>query len=239
MKNTTLFILALVPALALAGPVLDGHGHAPSHEPAVGIPGDPTSVSRTIEVRMGDNMRFTPDRIEVQRGEMVRFVVNNGGVLPHEFVLGTPDELREHAESMRRFPGMEHDDPNKVTVPPGEVRELVWRFATSGAVDFACLVPGHFEAGMAGKVIVSGEQTAMSEGVVKKLDRERSRVTIEHGPLENLGMPAMTMVFQVNDPAMLDGMQEGGRIRFVAGQVEGRITVMEVAPTGGADRHGH
>ena len=64
------------------------------------------------------------------------------------------DELARHAELMKQFPGMEHDDPNIAHVKPGATGELVWRFTQAGEFQFACLVPGHYEAGMIGKVVV-------------------------------------------------------------------------------------
>ena len=120
-----------------------------------GIAGDAKSVRRTIEVRMGDNMRFTPDRIDVRRGETLRFRVQNAGKEMHEFVIGTKAENAKHAELMIKFPNMEHDEPNKVTIAPGQQGEIVWQFTKAGTVNFACLVPGHYEAGMKGKVQVS------------------------------------------------------------------------------------
>jgi uncharacterized cupredoxin-like copper-binding protein len=119
---------------------------------AIGQPAKAAAASRTVEVTMGDTMRFAPERIEVRRGETVRFVVRNAGALRHELVLGTARDLAAHAELMKRHPHMEHDEPHAVSVPPGESRELVWRFTKAGGVDFACLIPGHFDAGMKGRV---------------------------------------------------------------------------------------
>jgi uncharacterized cupredoxin-like copper-binding protein len=129
--------------------------HTNSHATSLGKPGDPHKVSRTIEVEMSDAMRFRPDSIKVKRGETIRFLVRNTGKMKHEMVLGTIKELREHAELMRKFPVMEHADPNQVSVDPGRTGELVWQFTRSGTFDFACLVPGHFESGMVGKIRVS------------------------------------------------------------------------------------
>ena len=103
---------------------------------------------------MNDAMRFKPDRISVKRGETIRFIVRNTGNLRHEMVLGTIDEMKEHAEMMRKKPEMEHTDPNQVSVEPGKTGELIWRFTRDGTFDFACLEPGHLEAGMAGKILV-------------------------------------------------------------------------------------
>lgn len=119
-----------------------------------GIAGDAPSVSRSIEIRMADSMRFSPAHIEVSLGETIRFVHFNDGAVMHEFVLGTAAELAEHAELMKRFPGMEHDEPYMAHVPPGETGEIVWHFNQPGEFDFACLLPGHFEAGMVGTIKV-------------------------------------------------------------------------------------
>ena len=124
------------------------------HGAELGKPGDASKVSRTIEVRMGDDMRFKPATIRVKRGETVKFVVKNNGRLQHEMVLGTMRELKEHAALMRKFPEMEHDDPNAVAVEPGKTGTLIWQFTKAGEFDFACLVPGHFEADMVGRILV-------------------------------------------------------------------------------------
>lgn len=154
---------ALVAILALAGGAPGHadekhHGHdgrpADGHGAAIGKPGDPGRVSRAIEVKMSDAMHFKPDRIRVRRGETIRFVVHNVGNLEHEMVLGTMEELKEHAELMRKSPGMEHAEPNEVSVKPGKTGELIWQFTEAGTVHFGCLVPGHFEAGMKGEIAV-------------------------------------------------------------------------------------
>ncbi len=209
---------------------------AGGHAAAIGIPGEPDKVTRTIEVEMGDDMRFRPDTIHVKRGETIRFVVRNTGKLKHEMVLGEVEELKKHAELMRKFPEMEHDDPNQAGADPGKTAEMIWRFTQSGTFDFACLYPGHFESGMVGKILVEGGNgaesidrgQAMTPGEVRKVDKAAGKVTIRHGPLENLGMPNMTMVFRVQDPAMLDRLKEGDNIRFIAEKVNGLFTVIRV-----------
>ena len=128
--------------------------HGDGHASALGKPGDSTRVTRTIEVGMNDTMRFSPADIAVKSGETIRFVVKNDGKVKHEMVLGTPKELKEHAALMRKFPEMEHADPNQVAVEPGKTGEMIWQFTRAGKVDFACLQPGHYEAGMTGKVTV-------------------------------------------------------------------------------------
>ena len=99
-------------------------------------------------------MRYTPSAITVKQGETVRFVVKNAGKLMHETVLGTKAELNEHYELMKKFPEMEHDEPHMVHLKPGETGEMVWQFTKAGEFYFACLIPGHFEAGMFGTIKV-------------------------------------------------------------------------------------
>ena len=105
---------------------------------------------------MGDTMRFSPSSVEVKRNETIRFVLKNEGKLKHEMVLGTIKELKEHAALMLKFPEMEHADPNQVSVETGKTGELLWQFTKAGTFDFACLRPGHYEAGMKGQVVVAG-----------------------------------------------------------------------------------
>ena len=119
-----------------------------------GIAADPRKAVRTIRIDMNDDMRFTPAEIAVRRGAIVRFVAGNKGRVLHEMVLGTLDELRKHADLMKKHPGMEHDEPHMAHVAPGRTGEIGWRFTRAGTFYFACLIPGHFEAGMHGKVIV-------------------------------------------------------------------------------------
>lgn len=136
------------------------HGDEPhdqasgDHAAALGRPGDAGHVTRTIDVDMNDSMRFVPASIEVRRGETVRFRVKNSGQAKHEMVLGTLDELKEHAALMQKFPEMEHADPNQASVEPGRMGELIWQFTKVGKFYFACLQPGHFEAGMRGQLVV-------------------------------------------------------------------------------------
>lgn len=152
-----LFIASAVAGSLIATAVLAdaSHNHASENEDAaIGKPGEADKVSRTINVKMSDAMRFTPSRITVKRGDTVKFVAKNTGKVKHEMVLGSADELKEHAELMRKFPDMQHADPNQVSVEPGKTGEIVWQFTQAGTFEFACLQPGHFEAGMVGKVIV-------------------------------------------------------------------------------------
>lgn len=120
-----------------------------------GIAGDASAVNRTIDIIMSDAMRFKPDSIEVKQGEVVRFVVRNAGKVMHGMVIGTRKELDRHAAMMRKFPGMKHDEPYMVHVASGNQGELIWKFNRPGEFGFACLVDGHYQAGMAGKIKVS------------------------------------------------------------------------------------
>lgn len=123
-------------------------------ETAFGHAGNPRKVARTIKVGMSDAMRFTPGNIKIKTGQTVRFVISNGGQTLHEMVIGTTEELKSHAELMRRFPEMEHAAAHMVHVKPGQSGEIVWQFTQPGEYSFACLLPGHFEAGMVGTVVV-------------------------------------------------------------------------------------
>ena len=121
---------------------------------AFGREGNPTKVSRTIQVDMADTMRFTPADFAVKRSETIRFVIRNSGRQLHEMVLGTAQALKEHAELMKKFPEMEHADANMAHVKPGATGEIVWQFTNAGQFQFACLLPGHYAAGMVGTLAV-------------------------------------------------------------------------------------
>ena len=120
-----------------------------------GIAGDAKSVKREITLRMGDNMRFTPNALSFKQGETVRFVVKNQGKALHEMVIGTKKELDEHAALMLKFPKMEHDEPYMAHVAAGKSQELIWTFNRAGNFEFACLIAGHYQAGMVGKITVA------------------------------------------------------------------------------------
>jgi len=160
MKSIKTLVLAA--ALAASGLAL-AHGnedHAKAGGPVKkeqkdwGIAGDAKAVTRTVEFKMTDNMRFTPDKLEVKQGQTVKLVLRNNGAVLHEFVLGTKQELEEHAALMLKFPTMEHSEPYMAHVLPGKTGEIVWTFNRAGEFDFACLIAGHYQAGMVGKVKV-------------------------------------------------------------------------------------
>lgn len=163
MLAVSLFLLSLGIALPPALAHGDSHGKksfdpADAEQKAFGIAGDPKKATRTIKIAMTDNMRFTPDSITVRQGETVKFVVANRGKMLHEMVIGTLDELMEHSEMMKKFPEMEHDEPYMTHVQSGTSEELVWTFNRPGDFSFACLIPGHFDAGMFGRITVVGKK---------------------------------------------------------------------------------
>jgi uncharacterized cupredoxin-like copper-binding protein len=127
---------------------------AKAEQQSFGRARNPRAVNRTMTITMSDTMRFSPANLTIKQGTTVRFVVRNDGMLLHEMVLGTEDDLAKHAELMRKFPDMEHDEPHMVHVQPGRTENMVWQFNRPGEFRFACLAPGHYEAGMTGKITV-------------------------------------------------------------------------------------
>lgn len=124
-------------------------------ETAFGKTGDPKAVTRTISLSMSDEMRFTPNAVSVKVGETVRFIVKNQGEVLHEMVIGSAEDLKKHAKMMEEFPEMEHDEPFMAHVEPGTDGEIVWTFSKAGSFEFGCLIPGHFDAGMKGTIVVN------------------------------------------------------------------------------------
>ena len=125
-----------------------------SEEKEFGKAGDVKNVTRTITFHMSDKMRFDPGQVTVKQGETIRFIAKNNGKIMHEMVVGTMKQLKEHSEEMKKFPGMEHDEPYMAHVAPGKSEEIIWQFTKAGDFDFACLIAGHFDAGMVGKIKV-------------------------------------------------------------------------------------
>lgn len=165
MRHIILFPALLMSGLLLGGQALAAEGHADhdsmhmQHGPVTtqepwGMPGQAAQVDRTIEIRMDDRMRFTPETLQVRQGETIRFVHHNDGKLMHEFVLGTRQSLDEHAEAMLAHAGMAHDEAYMAHVGPGQQGEMIWTFNRAGTFEFACLVAGHYQAGMRGSVEV-------------------------------------------------------------------------------------
>ena len=165
MFNRNMFVIGMF-LCAAASPVAahgeEPHGRksakaSPKEQTPWGIAGDGDDVAQTVEIRMADTMRFTPDRLTLRVGQTVRFVMVNEGKLMHELVIGTKPVLDQHAALMRKHPTMEHDEPYMAHVAPGRHGEIVWKFNRAGEFDFGCLIAGHYESGMVGKVTVVGE----------------------------------------------------------------------------------
>jgi uncharacterized cupredoxin-like copper-binding protein len=137
-----------------------GHSHAePLATPPKGITAQ--TVSRSIAIDMDDQMRFTPSNLQVQAGETIRFVVRNTGKVPHEMVLGNEKTIQEHAELMKQAAPHAHDhggaDAAAITVAPGQTGELVVTFPEATTLQTACLIPGHYDAGMRGTIQVTAK----------------------------------------------------------------------------------
>lgn len=149
-------LLASVLVVSPAAVWADGsHDNAEAEATDFGKPGSAATATRTIEISMGDNMRFQPEKLEIKQGEVIRFKLKNTGKVPHEMVLGTADEIQEHADMMKKMPNMQHHDANMVRLQPGESGEIIWNFDLAGDFQFVCLMPGHREAGMKGDIHVT------------------------------------------------------------------------------------
>lgn len=158
-------VAALLSCVMIAATAVHAHGENKHGAPAGpvkmvqkpwGIGAEAKAAQRTIAVSMSDKMRFTPALIELKLGETIRFVIKNEGKLMHEFVIGTKQELDAHAAMMLKHPDMAHEEPYMAHVPAGQTGEIVWTFNRAGEFDFACLIAGHYQAGMVGKLRVSG-----------------------------------------------------------------------------------
>ena len=152
MRNAVTILLALS-ALSTLPLGRTATSSTPTKSYAAGEPGDPKKPARTIEVGMSE-MAYAPARIEVKRGEQVRFVIRNIGADDHEFLLATTEENLKHGEAMKANPDMEHAEPNGVRLAPKKSAEIVWKFTRAGTFEYSCLIPGHREAGMIGQVVV-------------------------------------------------------------------------------------
>jgi uncharacterized cupredoxin-like copper-binding protein len=163
-KRLNTFIAALVVGTS---PFALAHGDAEhAKKPSIvkkeqkewGIAGDAKAVKHTVTLSMSDTMRFTPDKIDVKQGDTVKIVMKNSGKVMHELVIGTKKELEEHAALMVKFPTMEHSEPYMAHVAPGKTGEIIWTFNKPGNFDFACLIAGHYQAGMVGKITVAASK---------------------------------------------------------------------------------
>ncbi|MDX1607358.1 MAG: cupredoxin domain-containing protein [Candidatus Competibacterales bacterium] len=167
--GSTLAALLVPTAVLAGGQHAGGHGHDATHEESR------SQVDRTIEIT-AESMGFHPSTIRVSQGETVRFEIRNTGDLVHEFNIGTPAQHRTHRKEMRHLmedgvltatsfdpekhhgdDGMVHEHANSVLLEPGETRTLTWTFEQPGQVDFACNVPGHYQAGMRGEIEPRGD----------------------------------------------------------------------------------
>ncbi|HEX5739231.1 MAG TPA: cupredoxin family protein [Hydrogenophaga sp.] len=167
MKHTTnrrqfqFTLLALPWALGTSIAKAHGDAHAKPTAPVVkeqkpwGIAAEPNQAQRTIEILMTDDMKLSPSHLDVREGETLRLRAINKGKVLHEIVIGTSAELAEHAKMMKKFPTMEHDEPYMAHVAPGQRGDVVWTFNRPGDFEFACLIAGHFEAGMRGTIRVT------------------------------------------------------------------------------------
>jgi len=153
-----LLIAALLGCACLGA---NAHIHADSDadtmdapDPTTGVPGHLAAAHRTIAIEMNDAMTFTPSHVTVKQGQTIRFTLKNAGKVAHELFLGSKEAIEAHRQMMMAHPDMHHEDPNVVTLAPGQIGQLVWKFTTAGTVNMACLQPGHFEAGMNGTITV-------------------------------------------------------------------------------------
>jgi uncharacterized cupredoxin-like copper-binding protein/Cu/Ag efflux protein CusF len=288
MKTLHTLIIATALGCALATAAFAHGDEAHSAETGVvkkeqkdwGIAGDAKKVKRVVKISMLDTMRFSPDKINVKQGETIKFVIKNTGAMLHEFVIGTSKENAEHAALMLKFPDMEHSEPYMAHVPPGKTGEIIWTFNKPGDFDFACLIAGHYQAGMRGTIRVAAfGKTApsaamaapaspaattpaaaptpaakpakdtpttpqasskamaaaeMAEAEVRKIDLDAKKITLRHGPIKNLDMPGMTMVFQVRNPALLSNLAVGDKIMFTAEQLQGALVMTNAEKQGGS-----
>lgn len=154
LKNLSLLVFLSIASFAAQASGKHGGGHAHDGS-SIGEPGLADKVSRTVTIDMQDTMRFVPATLRVKQGETIRLLVRNTGAVAHELVLGNIKDLKAHAKAMQKFPDMEHAEPNMLSLAPGAQGELLWHFTSAMTVDFACLRPGHYEAGMKGKIDVA------------------------------------------------------------------------------------
>lgn len=244
--------LALPLAMALAALTTTS---ALADQTELGDAGNKKDSKRTIQITMKENddgkMAFFPGKLDFKVGETVILSFTNTGKVEHEFVMDTDSNVQTHRELMKKNPDMVHADGNTIRLEPGKKGQIIWKFAKAGEFKFACMIPGHYEAGMNGPLMVTGkagvamvpaEQPSatkvvataetpagpLAAGVVKKLDAKQMKVTIKHGELKNLEMPAMTMVFAIKDDAMMKRLKEGSNINFKADRVNGQLTVVEL-----------
>lgn len=163
-QNLLVAVLLVVASFNIAAQTMSHrHEAKDSHgTEAIGRPGVEGHINRTVKVNMTDDMRFSPDKLQVKAGDTIRFVVSNSGKIRHELVFGTEMQLKAHYAAMLKNPEMRHADDNQISLEPGKNGELIWQFTQSGTVNFACLQPGHYDAGMKGSVIVAAADAAVT-----------------------------------------------------------------------------
>jgi uncharacterized cupredoxin-like copper-binding protein len=150
-------VASLLSATVWAGQGAAGHSHGHGESFSAGEPADPKQASKIIQVTMEESdgkMLFVPARLEIRKGDQVKFMLRNNGELDHEFVLANTAENREHAEAMKKHPDMAHADANGRRIAPKTTSVMAWKFTEAGEFEYACLIPGHREAGMVGTIVV-------------------------------------------------------------------------------------
>jgi uncharacterized cupredoxin-like copper-binding protein len=237
-KSFFTFVAAAIAVVALHSAQAWAHGAKEHAAPAPlieqkdwGVGASAKAAQRTIRISMGDDMRFKPDHIEVQEGETAKLVLTNTGKQLHELVIGTPQELQAHAQMMLKHPNMEHNEAHMAHVTPGKTGQLVWHFNRAGQFAFACLIAGHYEAGMVGKITV--RPNSWSQGEVRRIDLGTKKITLKHGFIATIGMDPMTMVFQMRDAEVLQTAQSlkiGDAVEFVAAYDKGVYLVTQIKP---------
>jgi Cu/Ag efflux protein CusF len=146
----------------------------------------------------------------------------------HEMVIGTREELEEHARLMEKFPNMEHDEPYMAHMEPQQKGELIWTFNRPGQFEFACLIAGHFPAGMKGVITVIDPPRAT--GQIRRMDAAQRKITLKHGEIASLNMPPMTMVFHLAEGEDLTQFKVGDEVSFVAERNARGYQVRALAP---------
>jgi uncharacterized cupredoxin-like copper-binding protein len=149
-------LLLVVSACSGAGTESTTTSGADAVQSDFGSPGEPADAARTVEIVANDDFSFEPAEVSVAAGETVTFRVVNQGSLIHDFTLGDQATQEEHEAEMAEMEEMAHDEPNVMTLPAGETKELTWTFPENGTVLIGCHQPGHYDAGMKGEITIDG-----------------------------------------------------------------------------------
>ena len=164
ITTTLLSIVFITPEVIAGIKEHDAHGMQHhnemmnKHHMNIGQPGKYSEITKILSINASDQMNFSPSGIELKSGQTIEFVVTNTGQLPHEFVLGTREQIEMHRQEMRDMPDMKHSDNNTLSLKPGETKTLIWKFTSVGDFLAACTLPGHYEAGMITKINVGKSQ---------------------------------------------------------------------------------